>query len=691
MNTSCVSDNLVMYDIEKFLNKYTRFMTKNVYISKLMYNNFLDSYIYLYERLENDAILYRENLQYKKMIDIRDNKDKLLKLHNRKYFKKSLTSYSVFFEEMKLKNKLELNQKYLVLSNEDKMLYVGNKNIDSLIVTKIKYLIDMEKVKKNKIFVLTDEDNTSLNNILLDNNIDSIDIFNISEYKDIVLCNKNIINSNQKYQILSNYIMNVLFKDKEKFNRLYEVFFNNIYLNKDYIDFDNFSDYHDYIYKRMFLSSKLTIDRFVDREIDKRKKYLRTIRNELMYIKEEVDVANYLCVNGINYKYDNLEKLFYIEEGKKQFKLKVIDNGDNVYNRDNYDENTIYINFNLVSSGVYREILDDEFSIRSICIKEIKKEDIYNILKDSMIDNYFSEFINKYLIKYLDYYDLNKNYDGTRLNNKEVIILKSVYKYYKEYLDSNNLITDNELLKLIETSINNKNYKYVIINGEIELNLNTSVLKIIDDYKEIELIRENIKLLYDYKNYLNDNKYLVMQNTFIDEDEISKLTNLFLKKNLDIINDYLVNNDKKISIYFYDDSNRLLINKNIALKCYEFVRKDSDVLIGLDSISNINNLVYKNYFVKVDRKKLLVNDKKIIDCEEILKIRKSYDKIVLPFLIIDSYHEDLLKKQRDYVIKLMVYTSLNKCRNELILLCPMKKEYEVIKILKNIKNVSVLK
>ena len=214
-------------------------------------------------------------------------------------------------------------------------------------------------------------------------------------------------------------------------------------------------------------------------------------------------------------------------------------------------------------------------------------------------------------------------------------------------------------------------------------------LKIIDDYKEIELIKENIKLLYDYKRYLHDNKILVTTNTYIDEKEISELTNLFLKKNLDIINDYLVNSDKKISIYLYDDSNRLHINKNISQKSYDVVRKSSDILIGVNSISNINSLVYKDYFVKIDRKRLSVNNKKNIDCEEILKIRKNYDKILLPFLIVDSYHEDFIQKQSNYIIKLMIYTSLSKCKNELILLCPNIKKKEILNILKKVKNVYI--
>ena len=53
-----------MQDIDHFLNKYTRFMTKDIYINKTMYNNFLKSYNYLYDRLKKDALLYHQSIAF---------------------------------------------------------------------------------------------------------------------------------------------------------------------------------------------------------------------------------------------------------------------------------------------------------------------------------------------------------------------------------------------------------------------------------------------------------------------------------------------------------------------------------------------------------------------------------------------------------------------------------------------------
>ena len=84
-----MSISLLNEEINNYLDKYKKFMTKDIYISKLMYDNFLKSYDYLYDRLENDAILYRENFKYKKMFKIRDKKERYEALAQRSmdYFK----------------------------------------------------------------------------------------------------------------------------------------------------------------------------------------------------------------------------------------------------------------------------------------------------------------------------------------------------------------------------------------------------------------------------------------------------------------------------------------------------------------------------------------------------------------------------------------------------------------------------
>ena len=57
--------------------------------------------------------------------------------------------------------------------------------------------------------------------------------------------------------------------------------------------------------------------------------------------------------------------------------------------------------------------------------------------------------------------------------------------------------------------------------------------------------------------------------------------------------------------------------------------------------------------------------------------------------MIDSYREDLIDNDDSYKFKLIIYTSLSKCKSELILLCPSSKKKYIVKLLKRINNVSI--
>jgi len=107
--------------------------------------------------------------------------------------------------------------------------------------------------------------------MLLKNNLLNIKYYDLDFYKNTILKDKLIINDKTTYEILFNYLTTELFKDKEKFTNLYNNFSNNIYLNKDYKDFDTFKDYHNYIYKKVYLTSNLSLKKFNEKEIEKRK------------------------------------------------------------------------------------------------------------------------------------------------------------------------------------------------------------------------------------------------------------------------------------------------------------------------------------------------------------------------------------------------------------------------------------
>ena len=112
-----------------------------------------------------------------------------------------------------------------------------------------------------------------------------------------------IFEDNYKYKIISDYIKNILFRDKDKFNNFFDAFKDKTRFNEEYKLFDNYLNYHNYMYKRKYITENRTMDDYIKEQSLRRKSYLRTLNGEYCKSKEEVDIANFLYLNSIDYEY----------------------------------------------------------------------------------------------------------------------------------------------------------------------------------------------------------------------------------------------------------------------------------------------------------------------------------------------------------------------------------------------------
>lgn len=686
-----MNTNLIIYDMENFLNKYTRFMTKNIYISTITYQHFLNQYNYLYDILDKEKFLYQDHSLYKKIINIKKNQTNLIRLHNQKYLKTLTKEYQKFFSNLYQNSELDTRKKNIILSEEEKLLVIQSKNIMPIIIGKIKYLLDYKNYNQDQILILNNQfDNYLKKEELLKKDL-NIEVVNYNDYKNSLLKeNETLLDNNTKYNILIDYLINYLFPRKEKFNSLYKNFSKNIYLNKDYKDYETFKDYHNYMYKRKYLKSNLSLKKFNEEEIKTRRIFLRTIKNELTKSKYEVDIANFLFLNSINYQYNYNDSTFKIKLDEKENIIHFKQEKELLDKKNTSVDFDIYLYSTYTEKKTHLEVLAYELIKRRYPMELISDELLYKKLKDTSTFNYFSEFINKTLIPALNYYEENLDLDKTKFTKMEKQELEYIYKAYQKYIEKYNLINNKVLQTRMKETLKKSNYKYIILIGDISIDTNIPYLKIIPDYPNIELVKENIKLLYDYKKYLLANQTLPIPNTYIDNNELTTLTNSFIKDNLTIINESLEETNKQIEIYLYEDNNRLHIYKNISTTCISIINKETKKpLIAITNIKDINILLSNKDFTKIDKTTLSTKNKDIINCKEISKIDKNQDSILLPYLITDNYHENQLIQNNYYQIKLMLFIALNKSRNKIILLCPKSRKKELNKILKKLKNITI--
>ena len=130
---------LINQDIVNYYKKYTRFMSKKIYITKKMYDKFTSLYDYIYDDADDSIINYNENEDFKKLLKIKEKGYVALKLHNQKILNDLYSKYSCFLDDSLLKR-----EKLAIMCGEEKVVIPvkGNNKRVKILENKVDYLIN---------------------------------------------------------------------------------------------------------------------------------------------------------------------------------------------------------------------------------------------------------------------------------------------------------------------------------------------------------------------------------------------------------------------------------------------------------------------------------------------------------------------------------------------------------------------
>ena len=630
-----MNKDILLEEVNNYLEKYKKFMTKDIYITSNMYDTFTNKYKYLYDYLDKNTC------EYKNILKIINDKNKLLRKHNRKYVDNKLIKYKPYFDNMFNDiNKniiLDKSQREAIICDEDNLLVLSGAGSGktTTISAKVKYLIDIKNVKPDKICVITftkkaKEELDYKINKLFNANVD-IYTFHSLGLKIIKYYYKNkdidIIDEKGQYKIICDYIKNNLFKNKEKFNLFFEAFKNKTSFSEEYKLFDNYYDYHNYMYKRKYINSNTTMDNYIKEQTKRRRNYFRTLNGEYCKSKEEVDIANFLYLNNINYQYeksykklDNLKIYkpdFYIEQNNnynyiEHFGIDKINETNNHYTK---EELTNYLkNMKLKENYHKKEKIEDLFIItyskvlgkknylsvlKDSLIKKgyvLSKKDndlVYERLKDTSEDKYINNFVNRIVIPFISYFkrsnykleEFMKIKTDNDLLNKQIKVISDIYLNYESKLREKNLIDFEDMVNIsykVMPYVKEKNlgvdYKYIIIDEyqdvsmqrfnltkRIEELFKSKIIAFGDDYQTIfGFSGSRIDLMTEFKNYLTDAKQIPIPNVYRNSQELIDVATKFINKNSKQIKKKLISNKRLINpIELYIYNDSNYINTNI--------------------------------------------------------------------------------------------------------------------------------
>ena len=630
-----MNKDILLEEVNNYLEKYKKFMTKDIYITSNMYDTFTNKYKYLYDYLDKNTC------EYKNILKIINDKNKLLRKHNRKYVDNKLIKYKPYFDNMFNDiNKniiLDKSQREAIICDEDNLLVLSGAGSGktTTISAKVKYLIDIKNVKPDKICVITftkkaKEELDYKINKLFNANVD-IYTFHSLGLKIIKYYYKNkdidIIDEKGQYKIICDYIKNNLFKNKEKFNLFFEAFKNKTSFSEEYKLFDNYYDYHNYMYKRKYINSNTTMDNYIKEQAKRRRNYLKTLNGEYCKSKEEVDIANFLYLNNIDYQYekgykklDNLKIYkpdFYIEQNNnynyiEHFGIDKINETNNHYTK---EELTNYLkNMKLKENYHKKEKIEDLFIItyskvlgkknylsvlKDSLIKKgyvLSKKDndlVYERLKDTSEDKYINNFVNRIVIPFISYFkrsnykleEFMKIKTDNDLLNKQIKVISDIYLNYESKLREKNLIDFEDMVNIsykVMPYVKEKNlgvdYKYIIIDEyqdvsmqrfnltkRIEELFKSKIIAFGDDYQTIfGFSGSRIDLMTEFKNYLTDAKQIPIPNVYRNSQELIDVATKFINKNSKQIKKKLISNKRLINpIELYIYNDSNYINTNI--------------------------------------------------------------------------------------------------------------------------------
>lgn len=630
-----MNKDILIEEVNNYLNKYKKFMTKDIYITSNMYDTFTNKYKYLYDCLDKNTC------EYKNILKIINDKNKLLRKHNRKYVDNKLIKYKSYFDNMFNDiNKniiLDKSQREAIICDEDNLLVLSGAGSGktTTISAKVKYLIDVKNIKPDKICVITftkkakEELDYKINKIF-NSNVD-IYTFHSLGLKIIKYYYKNkdidIIDEKGQYKIICDYIKNNLFKDKDKFSLFFEAFKNKTSFSEEYKLFDNYYDYHNYMYKRKYINSNTTMDNYIKEQAKRRRNYLKTLNGEYCKSKEEVDIANFLYLNNIDYQYeksykklDNLKIYkpdFYIEQNNnynyiEHFGIDKVNKTNNHYTKEeltNYLKNMklkekyhcdekiedlfIITYSKVLGKRNYLSVLKDSLIKKGYVLSKKDNNLVYERLKDTSEDRYINNFVNRIVIPFISYFkrsnykleDFKNIKTDNDLLNKQIRVISDIYLNYESKLREKNLIDFEDMINIsykVMPYIKEKNlgvdYKYIIIDEyqdvsmqrfnltkRIEELFKSKIIAFGDDYQTIfGFSGSRIDLMTEFRNYLSDAKQIPIPNVYRNSQELIDVATKFINKNSKQIKKKLISNKRLINpIELYIYNDSNYINTNI--------------------------------------------------------------------------------------------------------------------------------
>ncbi len=520
--------------------------------------------------------------------------DQLIQQNNKIYLKNKMEKYSKLFNNIEGKS-LDRQQRFAIVQEENNHLVIAGAGTGKTltIIGKIKYLTEVKKIQPEQILLISYSRKTVRE---LDERINKkmeTDIQASTFHK----LGKGIIEKQKRKKVdvaedkfaqktIKDFFRKIIV-EKPKIVQDFILFYS-LYINapKDENLYATISDFYDntqnYDYETIKSKSG-----YLEHKIDSLKKDKITINREFVKSIEEVSIANFLFLNGVEYKYEALypydDKANYRKQYRPDFYLPEYDiwlehfglnkDGSTAPSINEYEykesikwkrnlhrknETTLLETYSWQNrEGILLKKLEEMLRQNKVKLEPVNTKDLYKKLfleksKDRQLENLqslFATFLNLYKSLNKSSGDIDTLKAITTREKLFVHIFKEIYEYYESKLKEEGLIDFNDMIneatEIVKTSKITFPYKYILIDEYQDISFSRfSLIKAIrdktksklmcvgDDWQSIyRFAGSDLDLFSNFKDYFGFTVETHIVNTHRNSQELIDLAGHFIMKN----------------------------------------------------------------------------------------------------------------------------------------------------------------
>ena len=329
-NSSVPNETKEFVQLMEFLGGMEKLLSKDKYIARSDYYGAIEKYNQVVSFFDNlrdsdmlEAYCQKNSLDiqrikmamdyYHEIVDLQRSPSFISK-HNEDFLSSHLRAENTYLDNI-LKSvdpviKLDEEQRKVVLSDEDYTLVIAGAGAGktTTVAAKVKYLVEKKCVRPEQILVISftnkavGELRDKINKSLKINC--PVTTFHKTGYAILRKQDnerRQVVDGGFMFNVINNYLKRNILEQPELVDKL--ILFFGSYFDAPY-EGEDLNDFFNYISKSDFTTLKGNMSEYTEEIIDKRTGKCISIAHERMRSAQEVQIANFLYLNQIDYKYE---------------------------------------------------------------------------------------------------------------------------------------------------------------------------------------------------------------------------------------------------------------------------------------------------------------------------------------------------------------------------------------------------